>query len=432
MKLVGTLTMLAGMLALSWMTVCTDDGLTTVAEPDNSVAMPTEVIDLKESDPLSTDDSSFFVHDPMVAPIAYQTECDGNCNGGCSSFQCHPGVKMLTGVDGCNYAGREPGWHDQKPIPWESFAYGEYIGPHRTPHVGEYRLRVNDQLEFVYLLTRDKSVDAYRLFVGDTIQISSAIDENLNQTDITILSDGSISLRLIGIVAAAGKTIEDLQRDLNEKYSKFVKNPAIVVGVIQGDTPLNDLRDAVDARQGQGGQNRLATVAPDGTFQLPLIGSVPAVGLTLEEVRREVNSRYHAKIGGIEVTPILTQRAPRFVYVLGEVGTPGRFEMQGPTTVMQALALAQGFTPGGNVRQAVVFRRDQDWRLIATRLDISGAVFGQRPHPSDDLWLRDSDIVLIPKRPITRLSEAVDLYLVQTIYATVPRAIIWDLDNLIN
>ena len=211
-----------------------------------------------------------------------------------------------------------------------------------------------------------------------------------------------------------------LQDELNSKYSEYVKNPAIVIRVLQSDTPLQDLRDAVDARFGQGGQSRTAVVSPDGTVQLPLIGNVPAVGLSLDEIRREVNARYRNKIRGVEVTPILSQRAPRFIYVVGEVGRPGRFELTGPTTAMQAIALAEGFTPGGNLRQAVVFRRDQNWNLVATRLDLAGALYGKRPQPSDDVWLRDSDIVLIPKKPIQRLNEAIDQYLTQGLYDLVP------------
>ena len=37
------------------------------------------------------------------------------------------------------------------------------------------------------------------------------------------------------------KTIDDLQVELDKKYTKFVKNPAIVVQVTQSDTPLQDL-----------------------------------------------------------------------------------------------------------------------------------------------------------------------------------------------
>jgi len=83
--------------------------------------------------------------------------------------------------------------------------------------------------------------------------------------------------------------------------------------------------------------------------------------------------------------------------------------------------LAGGFGDDGNLRQIVVFRRDQNYKLVATRLDLAGALFGKRPHPSDEIWLRDSDIVLIPKQPIQRLSEQVNRYLVNTLYAIFPQ-----------
>ena len=326
----------------------------------------------------------------------------------------------------CAVNGNSPGrigkrWRGSSEQPWEQFAYGEYIGPFRTPHVPDYRIRIGDQLEFVYLLTRRRSNEPYRLFVGDTVQINSATDSALNQPTVEILSDGTISLPLIGIVRASGKTIDNLQRELDDRYTKYVKSPEIVVQVVQGDTPLRDLRDAVDARAGNGGQSRLATVSPDGTIQLPLIGSVPAIGLSLEEVGREVNARYRLYLGGVVVTPILVERAARFIYVVGEVGQSGRFELEGPTTVIQALALAQGFGDGGNLRQVIIFRRDANWQLIATKLDLNGALNGVRPFPADEIWLRDSDIVLVPKKPIQRLSEAVNQYLTTTLYSIFPQ-----------
>ncbi|MFK7767604.1 MAG: polysaccharide biosynthesis/export family protein [Mariniblastus sp.] len=357
--------------------------------------------------------------------------CQGVCNGSCGVQvnapmgmgmgypQAVQPSRMMRGI-GQN-TGREARWRQQTNVPFEQFAYGEYLGPHRTPHVAEYRLRVNDQLEFVYVRTREKTFEPYQLYVGDVLQVSSAIDASLNQSGLTVRSDGMISLSLIGQIRAAGKTIDDLQRELNDKYTEFVNNPSIVVQVTQGDTPLRDILDSVDARAGQGGQARAVTVSPDGTVQLPGIGSVPAIGLTLDEIGREVNARYRLRLGGIEVTPILIERAPRFIFVVGEATRPGRFELTGPTTVMQAVALAEGFSTGGNLRQVIVFRRDQNWRLTATRLDLAGALYGKRPHPSDEIWLRDSDIVLIPKKPIQRLSEAVNLYLSNTLYSIFPQ-----------
>ena len=348
-------------------------------------------------------------------------------------------VRAFLGVDQNTYgrSGAEPQWRDSQFVPWESRAYGEYIGPYRKPHLTEYRLRVADQLEFVYVLSRRQSQNAYEINVGDELQILSSADDTLNQPPsgnqfggLEVLSDGSISLQLIGQVRAAGKTVDALQKELNDRYSEFVKKPAIVVQVVTANTPMRDLIIAVSAVAGTGGQVRSAEVLADGTISLPLIGTVPAIGLSLNEIQQEVEARYRLKdLGGITVTPTLITRAPRFVYVVGEVTLGDRFELTGPTTAMQAIALAGGFTQGGNLRQVVVFRRDANWNLVATRLDLAGALFGRRPQPSDEIWLRDGDIVLVPKKPIQRLSEAVDLYLTQTLYSIYPREVIFDFNQ---
>jgi polysaccharide export outer membrane protein len=339
--------------------------------------------------------------------------------------------KLMRGVDdNTPHYLREPRWRNRGNVPWEQYAYGEYLGPYRTPHVDEYRVRIGDQIECNFMQTREKLPQKYQLKIGDLIQISSPVDTALNQptfaggsvAGLQIMPDGTLSLALIGEVRAAGKTVEELQRELNERYFQYVKNPSITVNVTKSDTPVNDLLDAVDSRFGQGGRSRQVFVVPDGTIQLPMIGSVPAIGLTLAELGREINARYRERLQGVEITPILLNRAPRFVYVLGEVRNAGRFELTAPTSAMQAVALAGGFDRrAGNVRQIIVFRRDKNWQLVATKLDLGGALAGRSPLPSDEIWLRDSDIVLIPAKPIQRLSDAVNLYMTSTLYAIFPQ-----------
>ena len=112
--------------------------------------------------------------------------------------------------------------------------------------------------------------------------------------------------------------------------------------------------------------------------------------------------------------------ADRFVYVVGEVKSPGRFTLEAPTTAMQAIALAGGWNNGGNLRQIVVFRRTEDWRLIATKLDLRGALLGERPCPADEVWLRDSDIVVVPKSSILRADDFIELVFTRGIYGVLP------------
>lgn len=334
------------------------------------------------------------------------------------------GVDSLAG-GGCG----EPGWDARGPIPWQTYAQGEYVGHARMAHVPEYRLRVDDVLLLIYRLTREESRGPYELEVGDEISIEVADEAEMNR-DLIVQPDGTIMLPLIGPVRAKRRTLVSIQQDLEHRYRRYFKDPRITVTPLRVNTRLEDLRDAVDARQGQGGQQLELRVTPAGTVAVPAVGTVTVQGMTLEEVKREVDARYAATIPGIEVTVILTQRAPRFVYVMGEVATPGRFELVGPTSLMQALALAGSWNVGANLRQVVVIRRAEDWRMIATMVDVRGALYARRPCPADDIWLNDSDIVVVPKTPIQILDDFVGQYLTRGLYSAVPAEVIWDFSNL--
>ncbi|WP_233200429.1 polysaccharide biosynthesis/export family protein [Blastopirellula marina] len=328
---------------------------------------------------------------------------------------------VLVGVDSSDpTCDGELGWNARRPIPWQVFAQGEYVGPARTPHVPEYRLRVDDELDFVYRLTRQETGKVYRLNIGDEVKIESLTDPQLNRERVEVMPDGTITVMLLGQVQAARRSIGELRDELEKRYHEYYKVPSITVTPVKINTKLEDLRATVDSRAGSGGQGRKSKVTPEGTIQLPAIGNIPAQGLTLDELKREIDERYAREIQGIEVTPVLIQRAPRYVYVIGEVPNPGRIELTGPTTAIQSIAMAGGWNVGANLREIVVFRRTEDWRLVATKLDLKGALYGKKPAPSDELWIRDSDIVVVPKAPILWADEFIDLVFTRGIYGVVP------------
>jgi polysaccharide export outer membrane protein len=288
----------------------------------------------------------------------------------------------------------------------------------------EYKILIADQIDFVFRRTRQLSGAAYRFDIGDVLGISSEQYEQFNDLEQTIQTDGTIQVRGIGSVVAANKTVAELQDEINRRVQDPVRgtrvNPEVLIKPINTETRLQDLIRTVDATAGFGGLSRTVTVTDDGTIQLPGIGSVPALGLSLTEVSAEANARYAREVQGLEVTAILNTRAPRFVFVLGEVVTPGRVTLDGPTTVIQAISQVQGWRPGANLRHVVVMRRDKNWQLVATRLDLSGPLWGQRPNPSDDLWLRHSDIVIIPKNPGQRLADFIEVYFTRGLYGVFP------------
>ncbi|MBN1395725.1 MAG: polysaccharide biosynthesis/export family protein [Pirellulales bacterium] len=325
----------------------------------------------------------------------------------------------IRGVDCSTCRCSRRGWEACRAIQWQAYAQGEYVGHARLAHVPEYRLRVDDKLDMVYRLTRDETSTPYRLNVGDRIQVESFTDPEINR-ELLLQPDGTITLRLLGQVHATGLTVAQLRDSLEEKYKKYYKIPAITVTPLKVNTKLEDLLATVDRRQGFGGQIQVARVTPEGTVSLPGVGSVWAQGLNLTEFQAELNERYNEVVEGMQVIPILAERAPRYVYVLGEVNNPGRFELTGPTTAIQAIGMAGSWKVGANLRQIVVFRRGDDWRLLATMIDLQAALLGNQSCPWGEIWIDDSDIVIVPKSPILVADDFIDLVFTRGIYGVMP------------
>jgi polysaccharide export outer membrane protein len=359
--------------------------------------------------------------DPVVQPIPEGAFAGGGSCQGLGPAAPNPicGVDCAEGCNSCRGCGRECRWEDARFIAWQAYAQGEYVGHARTEHVSEYRLRVDDQLDMLYRITRDETRTQYKLNVGDEVRVESFSDPELNRS-LMLQPDGMITLRLLGQVHAAGRTVTQLRDTLEELYTKYYKVPSITVTPTKVNTQLDDLRSVVDRRYGTGGQGTNVRVAPDGSISLTAIGYVRAQGLTLAELRQEINERYREKIEGMEIIPVLNARAPRYVYVLGEVKTPGRFEMVGPTTALQALAMAGSWNVGANISQIVVFRRGDDWRLMATMLDLQGALRGTRPCPKGEIWLSDSDVIVVPKSRILEADDFINLVFTRGLYGVFP------------
>jgi len=364
----------------------------------------------------------------------FSSETDCSCRNIPGGFPCSGGFQpCIRGVDCASTCGPEATWENMRPLDFNSYAHGGYAGPARLAHLSHYRLRPRDQLQVIYLITRRQGSGAYRLEVGDEVLIESVSDADLTRgtllNGLKIQPDGTITVRILGQVHAAGLTVDALRSQLEKEYTRYYEDPTIDVTPVKTNTLAEDIRNAVG---GQSGLNRQAidvVVMPDGKVRLPGIGEVCVQGLTLGEMKSEINLRYSQSVVGLEVEPILTAQAPHFVHVLGEVRLPNRVLLEGPTTVLSAIAVAGGPSNGANLRQVVVFRRAEDWRLISTMLDLQGAVYGKRPTPADEIWLRDGDVIIVPARPIVRFNWFVQQVFTDGAYGLIPPGLSVNLGN---
>jgi polysaccharide export outer membrane protein len=98
-------------------------------------------------------------------------------------------------------------------------------------------------------------------------------------------------------------------------------------------------------------------VRPDGKVTLPLVGDIAAAGRTSVELRDAISDSLKEYITNPVVTVIVVEASPQVVYVTGEVNKPGALTLTGPMSILQALAMAGGFTDFADKKDIQVLRK---------------------------------------------------------------------------
>jgi polysaccharide export outer membrane protein len=128
-----------------------------------------------------------------------------------------------------------------------------------------------------------------------------------------------------------------------------------------------------------------------GNITMPLIGSVRAVDLTTsqlqERLEQQLGQRY---LRNPDVTVTVRESSRRHITVDGAVRQPGQFQISGPTTLMQAVALARGTDETANPRRVAVFRQIQGQRMAAA-FDLTAIRRGN----AEDPVIYTGDIIVV-------------------------------------
>jgi polysaccharide export outer membrane protein len=115
-------------------------------------------------------------------------------------------------------------------------------------------------------------------------------------------------------------------------------------------------------------------IRPDGKITLPLLGDVVAAGVTPRDLTNTLTERFREFLNTPVVTVIVAEAVPPVVYVLGEVNTPGAQSLVGPTTVLQALALAGGFKDFANESKIRILRNRPDGTVQTINFNYKDAI----------------------------------------------------------
>ncbi len=138
---------------------------------------------------------------------------------------------------------------------------------------------------------------------------------------------------------------------------------------------------------------RELVVRPDGGISFPLVGDLIVQGTTPVQLTEVITRKLSRYIPDPVVTVTVAQASGNRLYVIGEVARPGEFPMSRPVTVLQALAMAGGFTPYAK-RSDIKVLRGHGSRQTVLPFDYSAVASGE--NLQQNIELKPGDVVLVP------------------------------------
>jgi len=100
-------------------------------------------------------------------------------------------------------------------------------------------------------------------------------------------------------------------------------------------------------------------IRPDGRISLPLVGDMPASGMTPMALATEIQDGLKKFINDPSVTVTVTAVNSRKIFFIGEVVRSGPVPMTRSMTMLQAISAAGGLTPYANKKKIYILRGEK-------------------------------------------------------------------------
>ena len=193
-------------------------------------------------------------------------------------------------------------------------------------------------------------------------------------------------LAVIGTIGA-GQMAAAEKKNANEKQTWSAKSSSNDYKIGAGDILEITIWKEPDLSREE------VLVRTDGKISFPLLNDVQAAGLTPLEMKRNMEVGLKEFISNPFVT--ITVRSPESqkIYILGEVLNTGEYPLTKNLTVLQAFALAGGFTEWASKKEIILMRKEGGKEKIY-RINYKNIIKGK--DLSQNLKLKADNTVIVP------------------------------------
>ena len=262
------------------------------------------------------------------------------------------------------------------------------------------------------------SSTSYVLGPEDLITVRVFAADDIPDKPAQIDNNGSVTLPMIGLVHAAGLTVEQFQANLTAAYKKYFKDPQVTVQVNEFHSQPVSVAGNVNTPgvvQLRGNRNLMEVISMAGGLR-PEAGDQALVTRNLSEGPIPVAGAFTDPTGKyyvahIDIRAVMSGKDPegnivmkphdvvtipraRMIYVLGNVTKPGGFVLTDneSMSITKAIALAGGWDKTASLSSARVLRASGG----AEREQIPANVKKIMKNKAPDVELRPDDILYIP------------------------------------
>lgn len=151
--------------------------------------------------------------------------------------------------------------------------------------------------------------------------------------------------------------------------------------------------------------NQTVTVGPDGYVTLDSTGAIKVSDLDLDQATDLITQLSNNRLRDPKITLTLREFHKPYYVVAGEVKHPGRFDMDQPTTALQAVLTAGGMDSSARSSQVIVFRRINAEDDEVHILDLHN--IKRRSDLEHDLMLQPGDMLLVPRDRIAKMERII-------------------------
>jgi len=257
------------------------------------------------------------------------------------------------------------------------------------------------------------------LNAGDRLRIDVLDADEISGRPYQVGEDGKISLPLLGRIQAAGLSVNEFESTLVTELSKYYRDPRVAVTVtelrerpvvlvgafsypgtyqLRGRQRLSEIVSSAGGLQ-EHAQRRLLITRRREAGEIPLPGASFDLKRQVSTAEILLNELMQPAVPGedLEMKPHDIVTAPRIqsVYVSGEVGRPGEYELGRRNTlpVTRLITLAGGLTTNAMAKKAYILRPTGEAGQNETvPVNVKQIMKGA----AEDAGIRPNDVLVIP------------------------------------